>query len=203
MNNLWKSGTQKAYYGYVAQLVIAIAGGLILSLMKPTLIERAMGQGAGYDTMSIIFGLAAVAAWIYYFLGIKEMKEATVKTNLEVATNRLYIACIIILVAAGLSLLLDFFDDGASILITLVVIGIAELAGFILTWTGYALLKNSSTDANAKEGGTHLCTSALITVIATAIGLIPALWWLGLIGEIAALYFAFQGWKTLANSEIE
>lgn len=203
MNNLWKSGTQKAFYGYAGQLLIGIVGGFILGLMEPDLVELAMGEGTGYYVMSIIVGIASVAAWAYYFIGIKEMKEAAANTNMAAGTNRLYVACLILLGAAALGLCLDFFSDLESILVALVLIGIAELVGFILTWTGYAMVKNSATDANAKSGAELLCTSALITVIAAAIGLIPVLWWLALIGEIAALYYAFQGWKTLANSDLE
>lgn len=203
MNNLWKSGTQKAYYGYAGQLLIGIIGGFILGLMEPSVLEAAMGEGTGYYVMGIIVSIATLAAWAYYFIGIKEMKEASANTNMAVGTNRLYVACLILLGSAALGLCLDFFSDLESLLVALVLIGIAEIAGFILTWTGYAMIKNSAANANAKAGAELLCTSALITVIAAAINLIPALWWLALIGEVAALYYAFQGWKALANSDIE
>lgn len=193
MTNLWKSGTQKAFYGYMANLAISVIGGLILWMLEPSVLEVLAGGGSGYFTALIIFGLAGVAALVYYIMGLNEMKKAAANTSLEDATQRLFIGAALTI---G-SLVLSSFNT------TLLFGALLGLAGFIVTWTGYSMVKDSATDANAKFGGEKLAFSALIVAIAYVVDLVPV------IGDLAALcleawaaYIAYQGWKALTESEL-
>lgn len=195
-NNLWKSGTQKAYYGYVAQLIIGLVGGLVTSLATLGSAAASLASGeipTGSNIIGIIIALISVAALVYYLLGINEMKQSAAETKLAVATNRLFIgACLAIL---------------GSVLGVIPVIGLVgslvALAGFIVTWTGYAQIKDNATDENAKLGGTKLSTSALLSVIAAVVAIIPIIGWIAtLVLEIIALVYAINGWKSLACSEL-
>ena len=130
MTNLWKSGTQKAFYGYMANLAISVIGGLILWMLEPSVLEVLAGGGSGYFTALIIFGLAGVAALVYYIMGLNEMKKAAANTSLEDATQRLFIGAA--LTIGGLVL--------GSFNTTLLFGALLGLAGFIVTWTGYSMV---------------------------------------------------------------
>lgn len=192
MNNLWKIGTQKAYYGYVGMLLIELIGGLILGMMEPSPLEVLMGEGSGYLATSIFFGTAAIAALVYYFMGIKEMKDAAVNSSIAEGTNRLFIAGILLVIGQ----FLGFFIGALGSLVGFI--------GFIVAWSGYALIKKNAANANAQMGGDKLTTSALLSFVAALCAFIPAIGWIiaGVL-EFVALYYALQGWKDLANSELE
>lgn len=196
MSNLWKSGTKKAYYGYVAQLIISLVGGLITSLIALGSAASSLAKGevpTGSLVVPIIVALVAVAALVYYFMGVKEMKEAAANTTIAVGTNRLFIAAILCICGQVLGVI-----PVIGILGSLV-----GLAGFIVAWTGYSEIKNNAVDANAKFGGAKLSSSALLSLIAIIVALIPLIGWIAtLVLEIIALVFAIQGWKALANSEL-
>ena len=194
MTNLWRSGTQKAFHGYMANLAISVLGSIVLWVLEPNAIEILLGQIEGYLVASIIFAIAGAAALVYYILGLNEMKKAAEGTNLADATQRLFIGAILAVVG---SILCGF-------LATAIIGGLLGLAGFIVAWTGYSLIKNNATDANAKFGGEKLALSALITAIAFVAGLLPVVGSIfALCLEIWALYVALQGWKALAASEIK
>ena len=194
MTNLWKRGTQKAYYGYVAQLAISLLGGFLVELMTPNALELAMGATpTGAIVVALLVALASVAAFVYYVLGVKDMKAAAAGSNLETATNRLWLGAILGICGSVLSVIPVISIIGALV----------ALAAFIVSWTGYSAIKANANDENAKLGGSKLATVCLLSVIAAVAGLIPVAGWiLALIIEIVALVFALQGWKALANSEL-
>ena len=196
MNNLWKSGTKKAFYGYIAQLVISLAGGIIISLTTLGSVASSLASGdapAGAIIMPIIVALLAVAGLVYYVMGVTEMKKAAANTNLAVATSRLFLGAV-----------LSICGQVVAIIPVIGIVGsLLSLAGFIVAWTGYSQIKTNANDANAKFGGTKLSTSALLSVIGAVVAIIPVLGWIaGPILSIIALVFAIQGWKALANSEL-
>ena len=192
MSNLWKSGTKKAYYGYVAQLIISLVGGLIASLIALGSAASSLAKGevpTSSLVVPIIVALVAVAALVYYFMGVKEMKEAAANTTIAVGTNRLFIAAILCI---------------CGVIPVIGIVGsLVGLAGFIVAWTGYSEIKNNAVDADAKFGGAKLSSSALLSLIAIIVALIPIIGWIAtLVLEIIALVFAIQGWKALAKSEL-
>lgn len=194
MNNLWKTGTKKAYYGYIVQLIISLVGGLIVSLATLGSAAKALSTGeVSFSVLPLLVGLVSIAAYVYYFLGINDMKKSAASTSVEEGTSRLFIGVILSICGSLLGLI-----PVISIVGTLV-----SLAGFIVTWLGYSSIKTKAVDANAKFGGTKLSTSALLSVIAIVTAIIPIVGWIAtIILEIIALVFAIQGWKALANSEL-
>lgn len=195
MTALWKSGTKKAYYGYVANLIIGLVGGIIISLSTLSAVAETVATGeVSYPIGALLVGLAGIAAFVYYFLGVNEMKKAAASTALATGTNRLFIGAIIYIVAMALSLIP---------MMPAIVASLVELVGFIIIWTGYSEIKKNATDANAQLGGANLSTSALLSVIAAVVILIPVLGWIAaLVLEIIALVKAIKGWKLLAESEL-
>lgn len=194
MNNLWKTGTKKAYYGYIVQLIISLVGGLIVSLATLGSAAKALSTGeVSFSVLPLLVGLVSIAAYVYYFLGINDMKKSAASTSVEEGTSRLFIGVILSICGSLLGLI-----PVIAIVGTLV-----SLAGFIVTWLGYSSIKIKAVDANAKFGGTKLSTSALLSVIAIVTAIIPIVGWIAtIILEIIALVFAIQGWKALANSEL-
>lgn len=194
MANLWKAGTQKAYYGYVAQLAIGLLGGFLVEMMTPNAMEIIMGADptAALAT-SVVVALASVAAFVYYLIGIKEMKSAASGSSLEVATGRLWAGAILGLCGSVL-----------AVIPVLSLVGVLlGLAGFIVSWTGYSAFKTDAADEKAKEGGAKLANVCLLSVISAVVALIPGAGWiLTLIIDIVALVFALQGWKAVAESEL-
>jgi hypothetical protein len=194
MTNLWKAGTLKAYYGYVAQLAIGLLGGFIVEMMTPNAMEMMMGASAtGALVVSIIVAIASIAAFVYYLLGIKDMKAAAAGSNIEVGTSRLWTGAILGLCGSVLAVIPVISIIGALL----------GLAGFIVSWTGYSAIKANASDENAKVGGGKLATVCLLSVIAAVAAFIPAAGWIiSLVLEVVALVFALQGWKLIAESEL-
>lgn len=196
MNNLWKSGTKKAFYGYIAQLIISLVGGFIVSLTTLGSVASSLASGevpTGALVMPIIVALLAVAGLVYYVIGINEMKKAAANTNLAVATSRLFLGAV-----------LSICGQVVAIIPAIGIVGsLLSLAGFIVAWTGYSQIKANAVDANAKFGGAKLSSSALLSLIAIIVALIPLIGWIAaIVLDIIALVFAVQGWKALANSEL-
>jgi hypothetical protein len=196
MGNLWKSGTLKAYYGYVAQLGIGVIGGIILGLMKPNALEMMAGQGSGYLIMTIVLAILTVAAYVYFFMGIKEMKTAAVGTSLELATSRLYIGAILGICGNVLSAI--------PLISILSILGaIVSLVGFIFVWLGYDAMKKGAANEAAKLGGAKLSTTALLSVISAVVVFIPVIGWIAAaVINVIAIKFAYDGWKLVAESEL-
>ena len=194
MANLWKAGTQKAYYGYVAQLAIGLLGGFIVEMMSPSAVELVMGANmTGALVVSVVVGIASIAAFVYYLLGIKDMKAAAAGSNIQVATSRLWTGAVLGLVGSVIAIIPAIGIVGALL----------SLAGFIVSWTGYSELKNNAGDENAKVGGAKLANVCLLSVIAAVAAFIPAAGWIiALVLEVVALVFALQGWKLIAESEL-
>lgn len=194
MTNLWKAGTLKAYYGYVAQLAIGLLGGFIVEMMTPNAMEMMMGASAtGALVVSIIVAIASIAAFVYYLLGIKDMKAAAAGSNIEVGTSRLWTGAILGLCGSVLAVIPVISIIGALL----------GLAGFIVSWTGYSAIKANASDEKAKVGGGKLATVCLLSVIAAVAAFIPAAGWIiSLVLEVVALVFALQGWKLIAESEL-
>ncbi len=194
MNNLWNSGTKKAFHGYIAQLVLSLVGGVIISLSVLATAAKALSTGqASLPVGAIIVTLATLAAYVYYFIGLNEMKKAAANTNLQEGTSRLFIGAILGIIATALG-----FIPMISLIGSLV-----GLAGFIVTWLGYSSIKANATNAKAQFGGAKLSSSALLSVIAVVVAIIPVLGWIAtIVLEILALIFAIQGWKALSESEL-
>jgi hypothetical protein len=194
MNNLWNSGTKKAFYGYVGQLVISLVGGVIVSLSTLSSLAQSINSGKPSLPIGVILvTLVTLGAYVYYFIGLNEMKKAAANTNLQEGTSRLYIGALLGIIATALG-----FIPMIGIVGSLV-----GLAGFIVTWLGYSSIKANATNAKAQFGGAKLSSSALFSVIGIVVGLIPVIGWIAaLVLEILALVFAIQGWKALAESEL-
>ena len=194
MNNLWNSGTKKAFYGYVGQLVISLVGGVIVSLSTLSSLAQSINSGKPSLPIGVILvTLVTLGAYVYYFMGLNEMKKAAANTNLQEGASRLYIGALLGIIATVLG-----FIPMIGIVGSLV-----GLAGFIVTWLGYSSIKANATNAKAQIGGAKLSSSALFSVIGIVVGLIPVIGWIAaLVLEILALVFAIQGWKALAESEL-
>lgn len=184
MQTLWKSGTNKAFRGSVAQLIIGLVSGLLGGAAVVT----------GMFGLVLVVALANIAAYVYFIMGITEMKKAAVGSTLEAATQRLYIAIIV----AVVGVLIGLIPGGKFIA------WIPSLASYILFWTGYAMIKNTAVDANAKLGGQKLCSAALLSLIGVVIALIPIVGTIvTFVLSIVAIVFTIQGWKALAQSNLE
>lgn len=199
MNNLWKSGTKKAYHGYVAQLIIGLVGGFFVSMATVGNFVSAVDKGDAEGALSAangpttVLAIITLAGYAYYFLGINEMKKSSTSTSVEEGSSRLWLGAIVSICGTVLGLIPAIGIVGK----------IAGIAGFIITWMGYSSIKNNATDANAKFGGAKLSTSTLLSVIAIIVAFIPLIGWLAtLVLDIIALVFAIQGWKALAKSEL-
>lgn len=184
MQNLWNSGTNKAFRGSVAQLIIGIVGGLFAAAAAVT----------GMFGVVLLIAIANIAAYIYFIIGITEMKKAAVGSSLEAATQRLYVAIIVALVGVVIGLI-----PGGKF-----IAWIPSLASCILFWTGYAMIKNNAVDENAKLGGQKLCTATLLSLIGVVVALLPVLGAIvTLVLSIVAIVFTIQGWKAIAQSSLE
>lgn len=192
MTALWENGTKKAFYGYVAQLAIALIGGIIVDYLTPTPWEILMGADATPALIAaIIVAIAGIAALVYHILGLKDMKNAAAGTNLEVATQRLWLAAILGICGSVFTL------------ISVIIGSLITLAGFIIAWTGYAQIKTNGTDESARTAGSKLVIFAILTVVAGVVTIIPGFGdFFANIINVVALYFAYVGWKSLAESRL-
>lgn len=198
MTALWKKGTKQAYYGYVASLLVGLLGGAIVSLMSlasaaSTLTGNVEGM-LGAAAVSIVIGLIGIAATVFYLIGVNSMKKAAANTALATGTSRLFLGAILSICGSILAIIPMIGIVGSLV----------ALVAFIITWTGYSQIKNNAADANAQLGGAKLSSSALLSVISAIVAFIPMIGWVAsLVLDIIALVFAIQGWKALANSELE
>ena len=66
MNNLWNSGTKKAFYGYVGQLVISLVGGVIVSLSTLSSLAQSINSGKPSLPIGVILvTLVTLGAYVY------------------------------------------------------------------------------------------------------------------------------------------
>lgn len=178
MTNLWTSGTKKAFYGFLAANIISALGS-VLGLVP---------------FLGMFLNLAEVAAYVVFILGLVAMKNAAVGTSVEAGTKRIFIGAIVLVVGAFVDILP----------VISMIAWIVTLAGFLLMWTGYGMLKNNAADANAQFAGNKLALSSLLGAIAALVGILPLVGGvLEFILLVVVLVFAYQGWKALANSELK
>ena len=180
MQTLWKNGTKKAFYGSVAQIAITLINWLIATVSPDS-------------SLFIVTRILNIAAYVYFIMGIIDMKKAAAGTCLEGATKRLFVAIVVAVVGIAIKLIpgTDFIS------------WIPELAAYILFWTGYAMIKTNAVNWKANFGGRKLCLASLISLIIVLVGLIPVIGTIaGLILNIFVVAFTIQGWKAIAESEL-
>lgn len=194
---LWSESVKKAFYGYVAYLVLDKVIGPMASAgdMASNFASMAQGKGGGdligADT---VVGILALAAFVYYFLGIKGMKESAVETALAEGTEKIYKGALlgIIGTVVGLIPLIGLIG------------GLVSLVGFIFMLMGFNSVRKTNLSAEAAKGAQQLYLTMVLTIVAAVVGLIPVLG--GIIAAIISIItviYAILGWKNFSLSTLE
>lgn len=133
-------------------------------------------------------GVAALVGLIFYFVGLGKLKSVLDSEGIK-GVAKLKIAQILGVVAIVV---------GWIPLLGSIVGGIFAIIAFIFEYMGYGCLKKSATaGADGQEGAGKLCTSLIVLLIATAIGMIPGAGIVESLLSIVALWFVFQGWNKI------
>lgn len=194
-NALWVESVKKAFYGYVGYVLLSGIIGSIAGLASTASSVVSMARGGGDSGLGLdtICSILAVVAFVYYFLGIKGMKEAAVGTELAEGTANLYTGALLGVIGAVV---------GIIPLVGLVG-GIIEIVAWVYMLLGFGKIRKTSLSEAAAKGAQQLWLMMLLTLIGAVIGLIPVLGTvIALILSIVALVYAFLGWKNFANSTI-
>ena len=201
MNTIWKSGTKKAYYGYLGSLILGFLGSIVIAVSALSGAAQLVSTGqVSTPVFPIIVYIAVFAATAYYIMGLAEMKKAAESTALASGTSKLFNAAIISAVVAVLNVIFLF----TPIIGSGIILAIADLVAFFIMWKGFSEIKENATNAFAQEGGAQLAKSSLLSLIAAVVALIPVIGSLAaLVLLIIALIKAIKGWKALANSDLE
>jgi len=190
----WKSAVKKAFFGYlgatffngflavfITLLLVAIFGyGYILSLLF----------------LPILFGIIALAGYIFYFLGIKEMKDVAAGTSWEKPTNNLFIGAILGLV----SVIIDFIPLMGWLA------SILAIVGFVFSLLAYNELRQVKSSSKLASGAKLLFIASIVgiagAVFSIIIGWVPVVNVVfELLFGLATLVLTFFGWKAISESE--
>lgn len=133
-------------------------------------------------------GITALVGLVFYFIGLGKLKSALDDEGAK-GISKLKIAIILGIVAIVF---------GWIPLLGSIVSGILFIIAFIIEYMGYGCFKKSATiGAGGQEGAGKLCTSMIILLVATIVGLIPGLGIAESLLSIVSLWFVFQGWQMI------
>ncbi len=193
---LWKESVNKAFYGFLAFTLLSGVVGGIVSLVSGAAGIASLasgGSGAGL-VMPLIVGILAIAGYVYYFLGIKGMKAASVGNVIEPGTSQIYTGALLALIGAVVDLI-PLLGWVAAIL---------SIISFVLMFLGFGKIRDLAVNSNAAAGAKQLWLAMLLGLIGAVIGFIPFIGGIiSMIISIVVLVFGFLGWKNISNSELE
>ncbi len=194
-NQIWKASVQKAFYGFVGYTLLSGVVGGIISLTSAAAGAASLLSGGGGGAMlgPIVVGILALVAYVYYFLGIKGMKEGAVGSIFEEGAAQLYKGALLGLIGAIVSIipLIGFVGS------------IVSLIGFIFMLLAFGKLKKLQASEYITKGAKQLWISMIVQLVAVVIGLIPFVGGIiAMICSIVVLVLSFLGWRNLSKSEI-
>lgn len=191
---LWKESVNKAFYGYLGYTLLSgIVGAIVGMADTASAVASLANGGGGGSSLGLICDILALAALVYYFLGIKGMKESAVGTVLAEGTANLYTGALLGVIGALVGIIPLIGMVG----------GLVEIVGWVFMFLGFGKIRKTNLSGLAAKGAQQLWLMMLLTLIGAVIGLIPLIGTvIGLILSIVVLVLAFLGWKNFSNSTI-
>ncbi|MBO5835818.1 MAG: hypothetical protein J6R12_07245 [Bacteroidales bacterium] len=195
-SQIWKASVSKAFYGFLAYKLLGGVVGAIVGLASGAAGVASIINGGGGGALlgPILVGILALAGYVYYFLGIKGMKESAAETPMGDGTAKVYKGALLGLVGTliGIIPLLGFIGT------------ILEIIGFIFMMMGFNSLRQLSLNELAAKGAHQLWLMMVLSVVSAVVSIIPLVGnILSLILSIVILALAFLGWRNFANSSLE
>lgn len=192
---LWKSSVNKAFYGYLTYTLLGGIVGSIVSLVSGAagLASLATGGGGASLLGPVIVNILALAGFVYYFLGIKGMRDAAVGTQMETGTANVYKGAMLGLVGIVVKIIPVIGFVGT----------IVSIIGFIFMMMGFNNIRQLPLAGLAAKGAQQLWLMMVLTIVGAVLGFIPlAGGVLKMICSLAVIFFTFFGWKNFSNSEL-
>ena len=195
-SQIWKASVSKAFYGFLAYKLLGGVVGAIVGLASGAAGVASIINGGGGGALlgPILVGILALAGYVYYFLGIKGMKESAAETPMGDGTAKVYKGAMLGLVGTliGIIPLLGFIGT------------ILEIIGFVFMMMGFNSLRQLSLNELAAKGAHQLWLMMVLSVVSAVVSIIPLVGnILSLILSIVILALAFLGWRNFANSSLE
>lgn len=196
---MWESGVKKAFYGFLTFTLFGIISGIVnFATAGAAIASIATGSAAGLTgavVFKFIFKLIIIAGFIYYFMGIMQMKNSAPEQAAP-ATKNLYLGALLGIIAAGINLLPIPFMGW--------IVWILELIGFIFMMIGFNGMKKATVlPEEAIKGSSLLFIAMLLTIIGIGLGLIPIAGSLiNAILSIVVLILGIMGWRKISTSRI-
>lgn len=200
MNNLWKTSVNKAFYGFLAYTLLS---GIIASIASwadsaSSIASFASGKAdVSLFDFSTIVNILAIVGFVYYFLGIKGMRDSAASTPLAEGTAQMYTGTLIGLIGTIVSIIPFLGFIGA----------IVSLVGFVFMMLGVSKIKKlKELNALAAKGAGQLFIMMILQIVSFVIDIIMIIPFLGevicFILSIVIFIYAFLGWKNFSNSEL-
>ncbi len=195
-SQIWKASVTKAFYGFLAYKLLGGVVGAIVGLASGAAGVASIINGGGGGALlgPVLVGILALAGYVYYFLGIKGMKESAAETPMGDGTAKVYKGAMLGLVGTliGIIPLLGFIGT------------ILEIVGFVFMMMGFNSLRQLSLNELAAKGAHQLWLMMVLSVVSAVVSIIPLVGnILSLILSIVILALAFLGWRNFANSSLE
>lgn len=195
-SQIWKASVSKAFYGFLAYKLLGGVVGAIVGLASGAAGVASIINGGGGGALlgPVLVGILALAGYVYYFLGIKGMKESAAETPMGDGTAKVYKGALLGLVGTliGIIPLLGFIGT------------ILEIIGFVFMMMGFNSLRQLSLNELAAKGAHQLWLMMVLSVVSAVVSIIPLVGnILSLILSIVILALAFLGWRNFANSSLE
>lgn len=195
-SQIWKASVSKAFYGFLAYKLLGGVVGAIVGLASGAAGVASIINGGGGGALlgPILVGILALAGYVYYFLGIKGMKESAAETPMGDGTAKVYKGAMLGLVGTLIAIipLLGFIGT------------ILEIVGFVFMMMGFNSLRQLSLNELAAKGAHQLWLMMVLSVVSAVVSIIPLVGnILSLILSIVILALAFLGWRNFANSSLE
>ena len=195
-SQIWKASVSKAFYGFLAYKLLGGVVGAIVGLVSGAAGVASIINGGGGGALlgPVLVGILALAGYVYYFLGIKGMKESAAETPMGDGTAKVYKGALLGLVGTliGIIPLLGFIGT------------ILEIVGFVFMMMGFNSLRQLSLNELAAKGAHQLWLMMVLSVVSAVVSIIPLVGnILSLILSIVILALAFLGWRNFANSSLE
>ncbi|MBO5845978.1 MAG: hypothetical protein J6Q71_00480 [Bacteroidales bacterium] len=195
-SQIWKASVSKAFYGFLAYKLLGGVVGAIVGLASGAAGVASIINGGGGGALlgPVLVGILALAGYVYYFLGIKGMKESAAETPMGDGTAKVYKGAMLGLVGTliGIIPLLGFIGT------------ILEIIGFVFMMMGFNSLRQLSLNELAAKGAHQLWLMMVLSVVSAVVSIIPLVGnILSLILSIVILALAFLGWRNFANSSLE
>ena len=144
-SQIWKASVTKAFYGFLAYKLLGGVVGAIVGLVSGAAGVASIINGGGGGALlgPILVGILALAGYVYYFLGIKGMKESAETTLMGDGTAKVYKGALLGLVGTLIAIipLLGFMLSRAFSGLGLVTLKKAKNTGLLRTFADAAANK--------------------------------------------------------------